>query len=104
MSARKRRPRLEELFHRIKWDPAFGKGRFAVGYWDRVSGTECIVPFSAIVIEPQRPGMFAVHDESGFVVHIPLHRVRTVYKDGVAIWKRRERPPSAAERTRPGPD
>jgi hypothetical protein len=31
---------------------------------------------------------FSVNDENGGVAHIPLHRVRTVYKDGVVIWQR----------------
>jgi hypothetical protein len=31
---------------------------------------------------------FSFPDENGIVHHIPLHRVRTVYKDGVVMWLR----------------
>ena len=78
---------LQELLHRIQWDPIFGKGRFALGYCDRVAHKERVVPFASISMDA-RTGSFSVHDEDGLVVHIPLHRVRTVYKDDVVIWQR----------------
>lgn len=80
---------LHELLHRIKWDAEFGKGAFALGYDDRVLRQETVVPFTAITLDPQRPATFAFRDEDGIVTHIPLHRVRTVYKDGAVIWHRR---------------
>ena len=80
---------LQDLLHRIKWDPEFGKGEFALGYYDRVVHQETIVPFASISFDAQRPGIFSFLDEeSGAVSHIPLHRVRTVYKDGAVIWQR----------------
>jgi uncharacterized protein (UPF0248 family) len=79
---------LEELLHRIKWDQEFGKGAFALGYYDRVAHEENIVPFESVTMDPERPGTFSLHDEYGVVARIPLHRVRTVYKDGVVIWQR----------------
>ena len=82
---------LAELLHRIRWDAEFGKGAFALGYDDRVAHKEQIVQFEAVTLDPQRPGTFSVQDEDGIVAHIPLHRVRTVYKDGVVIWQRPRR-------------
>jgi uncharacterized protein (UPF0248 family) len=79
---------LQELLHRIQWDLEFGKGEFALGYYDRVVHEEKIVPFVSISLDPQRPTTFSFHDENGIVNHIPLHRVRTVYKDSVVIWQR----------------
>lgn len=79
---------LDELLHRIRWDKSFAKGAFALGYVDRVAGGERVVTFGAVRFDPQRPGMFSIEDEAGGVHHIPLHRVRTVYKDGAAIWRR----------------
>jgi uncharacterized protein (UPF0248 family) len=38
--------------------------------------------------------MFSVQDADGVLCRIPLHRVRTFYKDGVMIWRR----PSLPER------
>lgn len=79
---------LEALLHRIRWDAAFARGVFALGYVDRVAGSEQVVPFASVSFDPERPGMFTLVDEAGTTRHIPLHRVRTVYKDGLAIWSR----------------
>ena len=79
---------LQELLHRITWDVEFGKGEFAVGYHDRVLHEQKLVPFASIRLDSQRPRTFSFQDEEGIVRHIPLHRVRTVYKDGVVIWRR----------------
>ena len=86
---------IQELLRRIKWDAEFGKGSFAIGYHDRVVHEEKIVPFASISLDPQRPSTFTFHDEDGVVQHLPLHRVRTVYKDGVVIWQRPGRPAGA---------
>jgi uncharacterized protein (UPF0248 family) len=78
---------IQELIHRIKWDPEFGRGSFALGYYDRVAREERRVAFASIDLDPGGTS-FAAVDEDGAVVHIPLHRVRTVYKNGEAIWRR----------------
>ena len=85
---------LEDLLHRIRWDGEFGRGTFAIGYYDRVAQQELVVPLAAVSVDSQDRGTFSLQDEDGVVRHIPLHRVRTVYKDGVVIWQR----PSPAER------
>ena len=79
---------LHELLHRIRWDPEFGNGRFALGYHDRVAGEQRIVPFGSITFDVARPGFFAFEDDDRVRRHIPLHRVRTVYKNGAVIWER----------------
>jgi len=78
---------LQDLLHRITWDAEFGKGTFALGYLDRIAHHEVVVPFTSISLEPGAAS-FIVHDEEGIAAHIPLHRVRTVYKDGTVIWQR----------------
>ena len=79
---------LHELLHRIRWDPEFGQGRFALGYLDRVAGQQRLVPFASITFDPDRPGFFSIEDADGAMRHIPLHRVRIVFKDGEVIWER----------------
>lgn len=86
------RSRLQDLLHRIRWDPEFGKGSFAVGYYDRMTRAERVVPFASVTFDPPRSGFFLVQDEDGVVRHIPLHRIRTVYKDGAVIWQRPSSP------------
>jgi uncharacterized protein (UPF0248 family) len=84
---------LHELLHRIRWDAEFGRGTFALGYDDRVLGRERVVPFASARLDPGGFS-FSVDDEDGPPAHVPLHRVRTVYKDGVVIWQRASRPES----------
>ena len=79
---------IQDLLHRIQWDAEFGRGEFALGYYDRVLHEEKIVPFASITMDQERPATFSFHDEDGSVAHIPLHRVRTVYKNGAIIWRR----------------
>lgn len=79
---------IEDLLSRIRWDPEFGKGAFALGYIDRVAGTEQVVALRAVRFDAARPGTFTLEDEDGAARHIPPHRVRTVYRDGVVIWRR----------------
>jgi uncharacterized protein (UPF0248 family) len=83
---------LQDLLHRIRWDAEFGRGAFALGYYDRVAQHERIVPFASVSFDPARPGTFSAQDEDGVVRHIPLHRVRAVYKNGLAIWQRPNSP------------
>lgn len=78
---------IHELLHRIKWDPEFGKGEFVLGYEDRLAGGEVLVPMRSIGLDPGSHS-FSVNDGSDSVAHVPLHRVHTVYKDGVTIWRR----------------
>lgn len=86
---------LQDLLHRIRWDAAFAQGEFALSYADRVAHQDILVPFSSITMDPGAAS-FAVHDEDGVVAHIPLHRVRAVYKNGTAVWQRPGR--AAADR------
>ena len=83
---------LRQLLHRIKWDADFAKGTFALGYYDRVVRQERVIPLAAIRIDRSWPSTFAFEDEEGTVHRVPLHRVRTVYKDGEVIWQRASRP------------
>jgi uncharacterized protein (UPF0248 family) len=84
---------LQDLLARITWDPEFGKGRFALGYEDRMVPEETVVPFAAVRFDAARPGTFSIQHEDGSVARIPLHRVRTVYRNGEAIWRRPARAP-----------
>jgi len=48
------------------------------------------VPFESVTFDADRPGFFSIVDVEGLTRHIPLHRVRMVYKDGAVIWARPE--------------
>ena len=76
---------IGKLLARIRWDAAYGRGEFELGYWDRV--------FRAVVRVPMRnvrheSGAFIIEDDRGVQRRVPLHRVRLVVRDGVPIWRR----------------
>lgn len=81
---------LHELLARIRWDPAFGSGTFALGYWDRVLGRIVTVPLREVAMDPNDRFAFEVLDDEGRAHHVPFHRVRQVFRDGVLIWSRPE--------------
>lgn len=84
---------IEDLLHRITRDAGFGKGSFTIGHHDRVAGREQLVALESTAMDQERPRTLTVSDERGAVVHLPLHRVRTVYRNGVVIWQRPSRAP-----------
>ncbi|MEM5789871.1 MAG: DUF504 domain-containing protein [Syntrophobacteraceae bacterium] len=79
---------IRELLNRIRWDRKFGTGTFLIGYFDHVKQTIIQVPFSTIRFEEGNSFSFRLEDEDGESILIPLHRVRTVVRDGMVIWKR----------------
>lgn len=79
---------LHELLHRIRWDDEFGRGDFALGYYDRVLDKEIAIPFSSVALDTSGRPALSFTDPDGITERIPLHRVRTVYKNGQVIWKR----------------
>lgn len=80
---------IQDLLHRIRWDPEFGSGRFEIAYLDKLEGALVRVPFSTLRFEPGERFGFEVVDVHGELRLIPFHRVREVYRDGKLIWQRR---------------
>jgi uncharacterized protein (UPF0248 family) len=78
---------LDQLLDRIMWDADFGSGEFALGYYDRVAGVERVVRLEEVERDRDNDALTLL-DDNGMTIHIPLHRVRTVYKDGAIIWQR----------------
>lgn len=79
---------IHELLSRIHWDKEFGKGDFAVGYYDRVEDTIVRIPFREIIFEQDSRFIFQVLDIDGVAHTVPLHRIMEVYKNGELIWRR----------------
>ncbi|WP_126446538.1 DUF504 domain-containing protein [Sulfuricystis multivorans] len=91
---------IHELLARIRWDAAFGKGEFVLGYWDRVAGAIRHVKLSDIGRDSDNPELLTLIDAEGRVHDIPLHRIREVWRDGRLIWRRA--PERAAPTARDG--
>ena len=49
---------------------------------------EVRVPFREIKFSKDGPGIFELIDREGQTLTIPLHRVKSVYKNGELIWHR----------------
>jgi uncharacterized protein (UPF0248 family) len=79
---------VHELLSRIRWDEAFGKADFVIGYHDRVSGKVEYVPFTQLAFPADDHFRFVLVDEEGAVHNIPYHRVREVLRNGERIWYR----------------
>ena len=79
---------IQDLLHRIRWDPAFGRGRFEIAYLDRVAGGLERLPFEAVLLDPAEPFGFQATSKDEEPRFIPYHRVREVHRDGELIWSR----------------
>lgn len=85
---------IHELLARIRWDSAFGRGQFTLGYVDHDTNELRYVPFKETRADPDNPSMLDLVNERGEVVSLPLHRIRQVLRNGETIW-RRDMPPRA---------
>ncbi|MDD3619370.1 MAG: DUF504 domain-containing protein [Desulfobulbaceae bacterium] len=79
---------IHQLLSRIRWDREFGRGRFAIGYYDRVRDEIVRVPFEEIIFSPEERNAVRFMDSDGVVHTLPLHRIREVYRDNELIWSR----------------
>ena len=79
---------IQDLLHRIQWDPKFAEGDFQITYYDRVQDRNIRVSLSKVRLDKGSSFTFELVDDQGAVRMIPLHRVREVYKDGQCIWER----------------
>jgi uncharacterized protein (UPF0248 family) len=79
---------IQDLLSRIRWDPEFGKGRFEIGYYDRLDGRIVVVPLQELHFQEDEHFSFQLVDEDGITHTIPLHRIKQVYRNGELIWHR----------------
>lgn len=79
---------IQDLLNRIRWDSEFSKGDFEIGYLDHVAHHEIRIHFNAMSFDKQDHFFFHYFDNDGVVHDVPLHRIKSVYKDGQLIWHR----------------
>jgi uncharacterized protein (UPF0248 family) len=93
---------IHDLLSRIRWDPAFGHGRWEVGYLDRVQGEIVRIPLEGMRTEEADRFAFEIVDEEGVARSIPYHRIRLVWRNGKVVWAREATAlPRKAEKPRP---
>lgn len=81
---------IQDLLNRIRWDEQFGKGRFEIGYYDRVYDAIIKVPFTELIFSKEDHFAFQLVNNFDERISIPFHRVRQVWKDGLIIWERKK--------------
>ena len=79
---------IHELLSRIRWDAEFARGRYVIGYWDRVKDRVLHADLREITWDADNATFFDLVDEEGTAHSIPFHRVREVWRDGSLIWQR----------------
>jgi uncharacterized protein (UPF0248 family) len=79
---------IQRFLDHIRWDPEFGRGQFAIGYYDRVERRIVKVPLARVHLEPGNRFSFTAVEADGSVHDVPFHRVREVYRNGELIWQR----------------
>lgn len=82
---------LQDLLNRIRWDRDFGKGRFELGYYDRIEERIITVPWQEVILSEGDHFAFQLIGPEGESLSVPFHRVRRIYKDGQLIWDREKK-------------
>jgi uncharacterized protein (UPF0248 family) len=80
---------IQDLLHRIQWDPEFGKGRFVIGYYDRLDKQIVRIGLQRVHLARGQHFSFDVVGDDGAMHMVPWHRVREVWRDGTLIWQRK---------------
>ena len=79
---------IRELLNRIRWDREYGRGDFAIGYFDRFEQRIIVVPLGEVRFHVGEHVSLVLFDTAGAPLSIPLHRVFEVYRNGELIWHR----------------
>lgn len=80
---------IHKLLSRIRWDKDFGKGSFEIGYYDRLEDKILRIPLRDIYFEEGDHYFICVIDQHHELHHVPLHRIKAVYRNGEIIWRRK---------------
>ncbi len=79
---------IHEFLARVRWDPAFGQGRWEIAYVDHARAGLVRVPLGNARARPGVRFGLDVIDDEGLAHTIPYHRIREVWHDGKVIWSR----------------
>jgi uncharacterized protein (UPF0248 family) len=83
---------IRDLLNRIRWDRAYGRGAFSIGYFDRLEDRIIVVPLGEVRFDADDHFSVQLMDSAGEPLTIPLHRVREVYRNGELVWHRKRFP------------
>ncbi len=75
---------IKEFLNKIIWDRRENVSLYEVGVFDRFTKEISFIPLSSVRIE----GM-SMHMDGSEPAEIPLHRIRSVRKEGKIVWERK---------------
>jgi len=75
---------IGDLLNKIRWDKNLKSEEYIIVYFDRIAEKTFEIPFNSI----SRKGNFIVINRFGQEIHIPLHRIRQVKRNGKIVWER----------------
>ena len=79
---------IHRLLARIRWNPAFGRGRFELAYVDHRKKSLVRLPLERVWTSPEDHFACVALEPDGSIHDVPFHRVRKVWRDGKLIWSR----------------
>ena len=79
---------IQDLLNKIRWDPNFSQGHFEIGFDDHVEQCLVRIAFDAMQFDQKDHFFFHYFDQDGTEHDVPLHRIKSVYKNGELIWHR----------------
>lgn len=79
---------IQELLNRIRWDPEFSRGQFEIGFDDHIEHRQIRISFDVMRFDTSDHFFFHYYDDDGVEHDVPLHRIKSVYKDSQLIWHR----------------
>lgn len=79
---------IRELLDRIHWDSEFSQGEFELGFLDHHCTEEVRIPLQRVIFLAGDHFFFYYTDTDGQQHSVPLHRIKSVYKNGQRIWHR----------------
>lgn len=76
---------IKSLLNKIKWDKRENPEEYSIFYFDRILNKLIQIPYNKI---KRMEGSFMVLDNEE-ESNVPLHRIRKVEKNNVAVWERK---------------
>ncbi|MGP8200242.1 MAG: DUF504 domain-containing protein [Limisphaerales bacterium] len=64
---------IRELLNRIRWDPAFGRGKFELGCFDPLENRVIVVLFRELNFPEDDPQAFRLADTEGRIHRVLFH-------------------------------
>ncbi len=79
---------IRQLLDRIRWDTAFGRADFEIGYYDRMKDRIVQVAIRQVSFTAGNHFSIEAINAEGEPCMLPLHRIRQVFRNGELIWER----------------